>query len=178
MMIYPPSSKDRDLLAQLRIRHVQEKDLSALEWDGKYTHFRRVYQNSYYRQKQGKGLMWVVELPGNSIIGQVFIQFITDQPSLADGKNRAYLYSFRIKPIYRSLGIGTKLLQTVVSDLKRRKYHQVTLNVAKENLRAIQFYKDHGFQIKSEDPGVWSYPDHNGVWQTMREPSWRMIKYF
>ena len=178
-MIYPPPNQDRrDLFTQLRIRLVRETDLPALEWEGEYAHFRKIYQNSFYRQQQGKGLMWLVELPANNIIGQVFIQFITDQRSLADGKNRAYLYSFRIKPLYRNLGIGAKLLQTVILDLHSRGFHQVTLNVAKDNPRAIQFYKQHGFRVISEDPGDWSYPDHNGVWQDVHEPSWRMIKYF
>ena len=178
-MIYPPPGQDsRSLFTELRIRHVQEKDLPALEWEGEYTHFRRVYQNSFNRQKQGKGMMWIVELPGSNIIGQVFIQFITDQRRLADGKNRAYLYSFRIKPLYRSLGIGSKLLKTVISDLRQRGFRQAVLNVAKDNPRAIQFYKQHGFQIIGEDSGDWSYPDHQGIWREVHEPAFRMLKRF
>ena len=179
MKIYsPPDNNPRDLLAQLRIRLVCETDLPALEWDGEYTHFRRVYQNSYFCQIQGKGLMWLVELPVNNVIGQVFIQFVTGQRSLADGKKRAYLYSFRIKPLYRDHGIGARLLDKVITDLHNRGFRQVTLNVARENFRAIEFYQRHGFHIIGEDPGDWSYPDHNGVWHDIHEPSWRMLKHF
>jgi hypothetical protein len=30
--------------------------------------------------------------------------------------------------------------------------------------------------VVAEEPGVWSYIDDKGNWQTVREPSWRMEK--
>ena len=76
----------------------------SLEWDGEYAHFRRVYQDAFNRSQRGLSVLWVAELPGSGVIGQVFIQLICDRPELADGTNRAYLYSFRVRPEYRSAG--------------------------------------------------------------------------
>ena len=82
-------------LNQIKIRFIRKSDLPVLEWDGEFTHFRRVYADAYQRVIKGLSLIWVAELPGIGIVGQVFIQLNCDRPELADGKNKAYLYAFR-----------------------------------------------------------------------------------
>ncbi|HZW02367.1 MAG TPA: GNAT family N-acetyltransferase, partial [Anaerolineaceae bacterium] len=109
-------------------------------------------------------------------IGQVFIQLICDRPELADGHRRAYLYSFRIRETYQNQGLGTRMLRHLEDDLHRRGFRAVTLNVAKDNPRALRLYEREGFTIVAHEPGEWSYPDHNGVWQRVVEPAWRMEK--
>ncbi len=88
-------------LVHLHIRSAVEADLPALEWEGAYRHFRRVYADAFQHQQKGLSRLWLVELPGQGVIGQVFVQFICDRHELADGSQRAYLYAFRVKPQYR-----------------------------------------------------------------------------
>ena len=97
--------------SDLNFRLLEEQDLPALEWGGEYTHFRRMYREIFKNTKLGKTLMWGVELPGEGIIGQVFIQFCSARLELANGIDRAYIYSFRIKSAFRNKGIGSKLLR-------------------------------------------------------------------
>jgi ribosomal protein S18 acetylase RimI-like enzyme len=163
-------------LAKVSIRRMTREDLPALEWNGEFRHFRNVYKSVYHRMQQGGADAWVAESAQGEIIGQVFLQYMSDRPELADGWNRAYLYSFRIKPLYRSLGLGTRMLRVLEDALIARHYHHVTLNVARDNPDAIRLYKRQGFQIIAEEPGIWSYIDHEGQWQTVIEPSWRMEK--
>lgn len=158
------------------IRTLKESDLPALEWDGEYTHFRKMYSDACIRQQRGFSVLWLAELPGTGIIGQVFIQLICDRHELADGLYRAYLYSFRIKPAFRSAGLGARMLAVLEADLKRRRFTQLTLNVAKTNNRARKMYERHGFRIVAHEPGCWSYIDHEGNWQQVEEPAWRMEK--
>ncbi|TLN15313.1 GNAT family N-acetyltransferase [bacterium] len=165
-----------DWLSQVIIRTLEERDLPALEWDGEYAHFRRLFADSFHRQKSGFSMMWVAELPETGIIGQVFIQFICDRHELADGLYKAYLYSFRVKPAYRSAGLGGKLLAAVEADLKKRHFHRITLNVAKTNVRARQMYERHGFRVVANESGCWSYIDHEGNRRHVEEPAWRMEK--
>ncbi len=165
-----------DWLSRVVIRVLEERDLPALEWDGEYTHFRRMFADSFRRQQNGFSVLWVAELPEMGVIGQVFIQLICDRRELADGLYRAYLYSFRVKPPYRSSGLGGKILDTVVTDLKKRHFHILTLNVAKTNLRARQMYERHGFQVVAHEPGRWSYIDPEGNRHQVEEPAWRMEK--
>ena len=165
-----------DIQNRVVIRHLEFTDLPALEWEGEYSHFRLVYANAYRRGVNGLSVNWVAELPGEGIIGQVFVQLICDRPELADGKIRAYLYSFRVRQQYRSQGVGSLILKTVEQDLIQRNYQIMTLNVAKDNIRAQKFYLSHGFKIVAHEPGIWAYQDQYGQWRDMNEPAWRMEK--
>lgn len=171
-----PAQMPPDWLNHVIIRRLEESDLPALEWDGEYTHFRKMYSDAFFRQQRGFSVLWLAELPGYGIIGQVFIQLICDRHELADGLYRAYLYSFRIKPPFRSAGLGGKMLTVLETDLKQRHFHHLTLNVAKVNSRARKMYERYGFRVIAHEPGCWSYIDHEGNWQQVEEPAWRMEK--
>jgi ribosomal protein S18 acetylase RimI-like enzyme len=166
----------KTFLNRVIIRHLVSDDLPALEWEGEYSHFRQLYEDAYQRMLNGDLIMWVAELPGTGIIGQVFIQLNCGRPELANGINRAYLYSFRIRPAFRNLGLGTKMLKMVETDLKKKGFSMLTLNVAKDNPRAHRLYERQGFRIVGHEPGIWSYVDHRGMWQHVNEPAWRMQK--
>ena len=169
------SSTDR-FLKRVTVRHLEKDELQELEWEGEFTHFRQLYSESYKRMQQGDTIMWVADLDGVGIIGQVFIQLDCGRPELADGREKAYLYSFRIRPAFRNLGLGSLILQTVEQDLNERGFLYLTLNVAKENTRARRLYERHGYRVVAHEPGIWSYIDNEGRWQHVNEPAWRMIK--
>lgn len=164
------------LLDQIAVRPVTQADIPAMEWDGEYAHFRKVYADAYQRMQRGHSVLWVAELSGVGLIGQVFIQLICDRPELADGVIRAYLYSFRVRKEYRSLGVGSRIMEVVEGDLRQRGFEYVTLNVARDNPRAQQLYIRRGYHVVAPEPGIWSYPDEKGIWHHVEEPAWRMEK--
>ncbi|MBI9051949.1 MAG: GNAT family N-acetyltransferase [Anaerolineaceae bacterium] len=166
----------QNILSTIEIRSMIQTDLPALEWDGTYTHYRELFKSTYQRVADQKGLAWLVEVPEKEIIGQVFIQLICQRLELADGITRAYLYSFRVKPKYRRLGIGKTLLDYCENDLIKRNIRFVTLNVSKDNELAIKLYKNRGYEIIASEPGIWQYRDHQGVRHQVIEPAWRMEK--
>jgi ribosomal protein S18 acetylase RimI-like enzyme len=163
-------------LEDVVIRPARKNDLPALEWDGEFRHFRLVYANAYDRMVKGTSMIWIAELPIEGLIGQVFLQLVSDRPELSDGWQRAYLYSFRIKPLYQNNGLGTQMVKVVEDYLLSKHFTRITLNVAKDNLGAIRLYQRLDYHIVAEEPGVWSYPDDEGKWHTVIEPSWRMEK--
>ena len=166
-------------IKNVNIRHVRGHELLALEWEGIYTHYRLVYADAYERMQSGRAVLWVADLAGDQregIIGQAFVQLICDRTELADGANRAYIFGFRVRPAYRSLGLGTRIMQIIEADLYRRRFIRVVLNVAKVNRRAQHLYRRLGYQIIAPDPGEWSYHDHEGILRTEVEPAWRMEK--
>jgi ribosomal protein S18 acetylase RimI-like enzyme len=166
----------KNWLSQVKIRNIKKSDLPALEWNGEFAHFRKVYADAYQRVLNGLSKIWVAELPDAGIIGQIFIQLNCDRPELANGKTKAYMYAFRIQPVYRSQGLGSLMMKTIEADLKKLGFSTLTLNVAKDNPRAQQLYKRLGFKTTSDEPGTWSYPDEKGIWQQVNEPAWRMEK--
>ena len=159
----------------LTIRTIKSDDLPDLEWNGEFTHFRRVYANAFQNQQKGNAILWVAELNGK-IVGQAFVQLIGSRLDLADGHNRAYIYSVRVQKKHRNHGIGTRIMVHAENDIFQRGYRYATLNVGKHNRKARRFYERLGYKVIGDEPGRWSYIDHRGKRQHVREPAWRMIK--
>lgn len=158
------------------IRQANRDDLVNLEWNGEYTHFRRLYADTYMMVEQGKAIIWIAERDGSGLIGQCFVSLKGSRPELADGSLRAYIYGFRVQQQFRNQGIGTQIMHIIEEDLKTRGFRQVTLNVGQENPDARRFYDRLGYIVIGEDPGRWSYIDDKGKRRDMHEPAWRMIK--
>jgi ribosomal protein S18 acetylase RimI-like enzyme len=159
------------------IRQADKDDLLNLEWNGEYSHFRRLYADTYMMVEQGSALIWIAEVNGSGLIGQCFVSLKRNRPELADGIVRAYIYGFRVKPEYRNEGIGSRIMQTIENDLKKRGFQQVALNVGQDNHDARRFYERLGYLVVGADPGFWSYIDDKGKRIDIHEPAWRMVKY-
>jgi len=174
---FPPTGlSEPGWRTRLQVRQVKQYDLPALEWEGEYRHFRRLYHDIYQNACQGKAVLWVADLDQAGVVGQVFVQLDSARKELADGNVRAYIYGFRVRPLYRNLGIGGQMLQTLESDLKARTFRMATLNVARQNPEARRFYERYGYQVVADEPGRWSYLDDMGKRQEVHEPAWRMEK--
>jgi ribosomal protein S18 acetylase RimI-like enzyme len=100
----------------------------------------------------------------------------SERKELADGKTRAYIYGFRVRPAYRNLGVGSRLLDIAEHDLIERGFHWVVLNVGRENSDARRLYERRGYRVIGGDPGRWSYLDERGIRRDVVEPAWRMQK--
>lgn len=170
------SPASTDWLEQVVIRRLRHDDLPSLEWQGEYRNFRQVYADTYQRMRRGIASMWVADLTGVGVIGQVFLQFDCDRKELANGIDRAYFFSFRVMPDFRSRGVGGLLLKVVEDESLLKKYRWLCLNVAHENLRAKSFYTRNGYQVAGEEPGYWTYKDENGMIHEVHEPACRMEK--
>jgi ribosomal protein S18 acetylase RimI-like enzyme len=169
-------SETNDWLSQVLFRHAQETDLRAIEWEGDYKEFRNVYADVYRRSERGLAVMWLAELPGWGLVGQVFAQLKTNDRKTANGKTRAYVHSFRVRPSWRGHGLGTRLMEVVEADLSSRGFREVTLNVGDDNEGALRLYQRLGYRIIKRIPGRWSYYDPNNVLKHVSEPGYRMMK--
>lgn len=176
-MIIQHQTQNINKSGEIIIRQAKETDLPGLEWDGEYAHYRRLFSEIYQRTLRNYAVMWLAFDETGRILGQMFVQLSSHQSDLADGYFRAYMFGFRVKEEYRSLGIGTLLLLQTENDLINRKFQRVCLNVAKNNWRARRLYERHNYQVLHPDPGEWSYQDNDGYWHDIAEPAWRMEKH-
>lgn len=163
-------------LYEVMIRPAEGRDLRQIEWEGEYRRFRRVYQDVFERTKKGLALMWLAELPDGVLAGQGFVQLKMNDRSSADGKRRAYLHSFRVRPEYRNSGLGTAIMDHIESDLTRRGFRELTLNVAEENAGALRLYRRRGFEVVKRISGEWSFYDDQGQLRSVSEPGFRLMK--
>jgi ribosomal protein S18 acetylase RimI-like enzyme len=171
-MVSPPLNQ------KIRIRHASHKDLPALEWEGEFKHFRHIFAEAYRLMELGEVVMWVAVLPNVGLIGQLFVQLYGHKQAQTDYESSAYIYGFRVQPIFRRNGIGSRLLQTAEADLVKRGCLRISLNVARDNESARRFYERFGYNVVAPEPGIWSYLDHEGRRRYVNEPAWRMEKIF
>jgi ribosomal protein S18 acetylase RimI-like enzyme len=135
-----------------------------------------LYADTFTLVQQSKAIMWIADLNGSGLIGQCFVSLIGNRQELADGKNRAYIYGFRVRPKFRNQGIGTRIMKIIEADLKKRGFKQVTLNVGQDNDAAMRFYRRLRYGVIGSDPGMWSYINDKGKRIDMQEPAMRMVK--
>lgn len=163
-------------LGDINIRLATQADLPFMEWEGEYTHFRRVYARAWQRAERGDALLWVAER-NDRLVGQLFVLLRSEyDPESADGQNRGFIHSFRVRSELRGLGLGSRLLFAAESDLVARGFQWAYLHVAHDNPDGIRLYERHGYQRIIPVKGEWVYEDHLGREQRVSEPGWRMAK--
>ena len=166
------------LVQQVQIRKASRKDLPALEWGGEFAHFRHIFAEAYRIMENGDAVMWIADLMDEGLIGQLFVQMYNQKHKENSRSSYAYIYGFRVRPEFRGLGIGSRLLQTAEKDLLYRGFLRIALNVARDNEGARRLYERFGYQVVSPEPGIWSYLDDKGKRCYVNEPAWRMEKIF
>ncbi|MBQ8614066.1 MAG: GNAT family N-acetyltransferase [Ruminiclostridium sp.] len=104
----------------------------------------QVYIEDFETEKDD--ICFVAEV-GNKVVGAVWVRDMQDYGHIADG-----IPSFAISLYkeYRNYGIGTKLMTTMLEELKRRGYAKTSLAVQKANY-AVKMYKKVGFVIYDEN---------------------------
>lgn len=164
-----------DTATLVRIRPARESDLPALEWDGVYRHYRRVYRQTFDDVRKGRRLMLLAEAD-QAVIGQVFVHLQEGSDWLGAGGKRGYIYAFRVKPEWRRRGIGQQLMAAAEAELLRRGFVKAVIAVAQNNPDARRLYERLGYSLYAEDAGIWHYLDADGVQRRVEEPSWLMEK--
>ena len=159
------------------VRTATEADLPALEWDGEYSHYRRLFKKAMKESIHGRRVLLLAEVNGE-LVGQIFVQLMTRSTHSAKGIASGYLYAFRVKPAYRNQGVGTQLLRRAESELGERGFSRAVISVAKNNPAALRLYERYGFQTFADDPGEWSYLDDEGRPRKVREPAYMLEKRF
>jgi ribosomal protein S18 acetylase RimI-like enzyme len=178
---YSPTSDDATpphdftVSISITIRPAVRDDVLKLEWYGAYASARNGIRRAFIEQMRGQRLMLVADLNGFPV-GQVYLQFSASNTEIADGFYRAYLYAFRVIDHLRGCGIGSRLLAAAEAELLARDFKVLMLQVAKTNYSALRLYQRHGYRVKGEEAGIWSYIDHRGITQNVNEPVWVMQK--
>lgn len=83
----------------------------------------------------------------HEIVGAVWIRMMNDYGHIDD---QTPSLAISVKKEYRGLGIGTKLMETMLVSVKHHGYQSVSLSVQKAN-PAVHLYQRLGFQIIKEN---------------------------
>lgn len=92
----------------------------------------------------GNAVFWALETNGR-IVGELYVFYHLEDPDFADGKSAAYLCAFRIEKAYRGQGYGSRLMNTVLADLKAGGFCCATVGVGFTEESNIRMYQHLGF---------------------------------
>ena len=163
-------------LDTVTIRLMKEADLPALEWDGEYQRYRRIYREIYRNSQKGISIPFVAETPTEGIIGQVFLTKKDPNRNYVTQSQYFFLSSFRIKPGFRDHGLGSLMLNECEKQVRLHHLRDIYLNCDRKNNRARWFYQEHGFHVVRVDEGTWSYVNDEGFVVTEEQNAYLMKK--
>ncbi|MBE6902140.1 MAG: GNAT family N-acetyltransferase [Ruminococcaceae bacterium] len=83
----------------------------------------------------------------NAVVGAVWVRDMKDYGHIADGVPS---FAISLYKQYRGLGIGTKLMTTMLNELRITGHTRASLAVQKANY-AVKMYKNVGFRIIDEN---------------------------
>ncbi|MEO0565771.1 MAG: GNAT family N-acetyltransferase [Chloroflexota bacterium] len=170
-----PRPVDLQIRMGVTIRPAVREDVAKLEMEGLFTKFRNIFRRAYREMNDGQRLLLVADC-NETLIGRLFILFNSSDHSIADGKTRAYLYSFFVAHTFRRMGLGTRMVTYAEETLIERGFRHVTIAVAKDNPGALRLYRRLGYRVLREDAGRWSYTDHTGRTHRVNEPCFILEK--
>lgn len=98
----------------------------------------------------GNAVFWTIE-EGGELIGELYVFFDLADKAFADGKTTAYLCAFRIKNEYRGKGLGSRLMEHALADLRARGFGLATIGVDSTEEQNIRLYHRLGFTKKIKD---------------------------
>lgn len=84
-------------------------------------------------------------LDNDKLIGELHVKYDNEDKDFAEKGKRAYLFAFRIHKDYQGKGLGSYLLETVIDELNANGYHELTVGVEDDNIRARYMYEKYGF---------------------------------
>lgn len=143
-------SKLRESL-DFKIRNVKNEDLRAIatiekSWCGdngaSYEDFL-----GFFNQMGSKENIMVIEYD-NEVIGFIGTQEVSD--------NKIYIWNLGVSPSFKKFGLATVLIQDLIKRSKENSLSQVFLEVAHDNLAAINLYKKLGFSEISKQENYYS----------------------
>ena len=104
----------------------------------------QVYISNFGKEKDD--LCFVAEADGK-VVGAVWVRDMKDYGHIADGVPS---FAISLYKEYRNFGIGTRLMETMLCELKDRGYSRTSLAIQKANY-AVKMYKKVGFEIYDEN---------------------------
>ncbi len=147
--------------AEINIRNWTKDDFSIVKnillvtWKDTYsfipeedilTHFEKFYSN--------EKLLELLEDPFSlGIIAEVNSNSAGWMKLFEDKINKKFfISSLYVLPQFQGYGLGKKLLQEAYSVAKDKLYSKVWLGVMKQNVKALEWYKNLGFIFNIEEP--------------------------
>lgn len=104
----------------------------------------------YQNIASGSAVFWALE-HGGALIGELYVFFELEDKDFADGRTTAYLCAFRVKPGFRGRGLGSRLMERALAELKALGFRRAAIGVSEGEPQNLRLYCRFGFTEKGRD---------------------------
>lgn len=103
-----------------------------------------MYSESVLQQQLNNGVLFYLVLFNDQKVGYTAIE-----PNYKDG-NQLYIHKLYILPQLQGIGLGKKVIESIIDIAKKKELSSISLNVNRFN-KALFFYEKFGFNIEKEE---------------------------
>jgi len=137
----------------VEVRQAREGDMDALLtieqqcFNVYYYDYYMLDRRNFEFYLQDADSLFLVAVQEAQVVGDVLgpVDTWRDPPS-------AHIDSIAVLPAYQHIGIGARLLQSFLKEVRRRGCTRVTLEVSTANATGLTFFAKHGFRQKRRLP--------------------------
>lgn len=129
---------------KVQIKLLNLIDLHSLDDDACFSGWSKFALLEHYQQT---GALGFVAMMDKQLIGLIFARIVLDESEIL---------TFEVKEVYREQGVGKRLLQNLLNEIKRRGARKIFLEVNETNFKAIRLYIDSGFSVISKRHNYYS----------------------
>lgn len=129
------------------IRLAVPADIAGLErWAGFDTPAHSRALGYYLAMQQADIGALIVATVGDYPVGQLFLWYDRDDPSLADGTTAVSITALRVRPAYRKRGIASRMAQVAEEMSRQRGFKTITIGTDTDNDAALRLYLSWGYE--------------------------------
>ena len=138
----------------VEIRNMEDKDLpQVMEIENScFLHPWKESDLLYEIHENPVSNVWVIEYSSSAFGLKQIVGFIDYWVTFDSGT----ICQIAVHPDIQHSGVGSEMMNEVIRDAKVKKVRTLTLEVRESNVKAINFYKKHGFVISHTKPGYYS----------------------
>ena len=133
----------------MRIRQAAAEEMLDLWGYADVDHAPPTARYFYSQISSGNAIFWALDRKGE-LIGELYAFLdIAEDRDFADGTTTAYLCAFRVRLEYRGLGLGSRLMETALAELRARGFRRAAIGVDED--RNERLYRRLGFDTFIKD---------------------------
>jgi GNAT superfamily N-acetyltransferase len=151
-------------LTEINIRPLREDELATFIEQMPYGRPPEVHRERLLMQQQGEGL-YLIAWHRDEPVGHIIVRWegTLREPMASRLPNCSHIGDFFVVPHYRSMGVGTLMIERCENLARERRHMCIGLSVATTNTRACALYEHRGYRDAGfgTHPGRWTniFPD-------------------
>lgn len=130
------------------IRTLRTDELHLLSQLLDYHDFEAAMADNRREMEAGRTEIYAILKDENTILAELHIAHENGDERFCKLGKRAYLFAFRVHESMQGKGLGQKLMDYTIADLKAKGYDEFTVGVEDDNDRAKYMYAKYGFTEK------------------------------